>query len=301
MLPRFMALIALAAVLGGCGFKQEPTGPLPLFPQTARDALGRDVRIEAAPEAIVSLDPGLTAAAFALGSGKLVIGRSGQEAYPQAALALPVMMRKGEPDIKALRRAAPDLILAPASIVPTVDDANRLALRVGANVYVVQANTVEGVKEDILDLGLMTGRAERSREVVAGIDAELARVREAVEGVPKVRTFVDAGFLYTIDPDELPGDLLRLAGGVNVAADAKPGTQLSQTDIRTAAPEAWISIAGQGWTPAEVKSKPALKDIPAVQRDTISEIGRATLFDDGPRVARSLAVIANAIHPDLDL
>jgi cobalamin transport system substrate-binding protein len=301
MLPRLVALIALAAALGGCGFKEEPTGPLPLFPQTARDALGREVRIDAAPQRIVSLDPGMTAASFALGAGDLVKGRSGRESYPKAALRLPVMISQGEPDIKALRRANPDLILAPATILKTRDDANRLALRVGANVYVVRAVSVEGVAEDILELGLMTGRAERSREVVAEIEAELARVRDAVDGLPRVPTFVDAGFRFTIDPDELPADLLRLAGGVNVAADATPGTQLSLADLRTAAPEAWISISGQGLTPNELKSNPGLKNLPAVQSGTIAEIERATLFDDGPRVAHSLALIATAIHPDLQL
>jgi ABC-type Fe3+-hydroxamate transport system substrate-binding protein len=122
-----------------------------------------------------------------------------------------------------------------------------------------------------------------------------------VDGLPRVPTFVDAGFRFTIDPDELPADLLRLAGGVNVAADATPGTQLSLADLRTAAPEAWISISGQGLTPNELKSNPGLKNLPAVQSGTIAEIERATLFDDGPRVAHSLALIATAIHPDLQL
>ncbi|MDX6534978.1 MAG: cobalamin transport system substrate-binding protein [Gaiellales bacterium] len=302
MLPRLVALIALAAVLAGCGFKEEPIGPLPLFPQTARDSLGREVRIDVAPQRIVSLDPGMTATVFALGAGKLVEGRSGRETYPKGALKPPVMITpQGEPDIKALRRAKPDLILAPATLVPTKDDANRLALRIGANVYVVRADSVDGVREDILELGLMTGRAERSREVVAGIDAELTRVRDAVAGLPKVPAFVDAGFRYTIGPDDLPADLLRLAGGVNVAADARRGTQLTVADLRTAAPEAWISIKGQGLTPEELKSNPGLKNLPAVQSGTISEIDRATLFDDGPRVARSLVLIATAIHPDLQL
>jgi iron complex transport system substrate-binding protein len=302
MLPRLVALIALAAALGGCGFKQEPTGPLPLFPQSARDALGREVRLDAAPQKIVSLDPGMTATAFALGAGDLIMGRSGRETYPKGAMRAPVMITAhGQPDIKALRRATPDLILAPATLVATTEAANRLALRVGANVYVLRADTVSGVRDDILELGLMTGTAERARTVVAGIDTELKRVRQAVAGLPEVPTFVDAGFRYTIAPGTLPEDMLRLAGGVNAAADATPGKQLTAADLRTAAPEAWISIKGQGLAPAELKSSPALKNLPAVTNGAISEIERATLFDDGPRVAHSVALVAAAIHPDLRL
>jgi iron complex transport system substrate-binding protein len=301
MLPRLVALIAIAALLGGCGFKQEPTGALPLFPQTVRDALGREVRIDTAPRSVVSLDPGMTAAAFELGSGSLITGRSGAETYPKDALKPPVMLSQGEPDIKALRRVSPDLILAPMKVVPTAEDANRLALRIGANVYVVRGTTVDGVLEDTLQLGLMTGKAEQSRSIVAGIDAELARIHGAVSGLPKVPTFVDVGFRYTIDPEQLPGDLLRLAGGVNVAADASPGTRIRLADLLSAAPQAWISVKGQGWTAKELRSRPGLKGLPAVRDGRIAELGRATLYDDGPRVARSLARIATAIHPDLRL
>jgi iron complex transport system substrate-binding protein len=302
MLPRLVALIALAAALGGCGFKHEPTGPLPLFPQTAQDAYGREVRIDAAPQRIVSLDPGMTASVFALGAADLVKGRSGKETYPKQALRVPVLLTpQGEPDVKALRRAKPDLILVPATLVASKDDANRLAGRLAANVYVVRAESVAGVREDILQLGLMTGRVERAREVVAKVDAAVQHVTEAVAALPKVPTFVDAGFRFTIKPDALPADLLRLAGGINVAADAGPGAQLTLAELRTAAPQAWISIAGQGLTPQEVKSNPGLKSIPAVQSGAIAEVDRGVLFDDGPQVGRSLAEVAAAIHPDLQL
>ena len=91
MLPRVTALALIVLLCSSCGFKSEPTGALPAYPQTVRDALGRQVHIDTAPHRIVSLDPGVTAALYSIGAEKLLVGRSGLETYPKRSLNLPVM------------------------------------------------------------------------------------------------------------------------------------------------------------------------------------------------------------------
>src|SRR5207248_859587 len=95
MPTRLILLAALALLCASCGFKQEPTGVLAAYPQSVRDALGHEVRIDAAPSKIVSLDPGMTAAMYELGAQKLLVGRSGAETYPKQAMHLPVMVKNG--------------------------------------------------------------------------------------------------------------------------------------------------------------------------------------------------------------
>ena len=68
MLPRVTALALIVLLCSSCGFKPEPTGALPAYPQTVRDALGRQVHIDTAPRRIVSLDPGMTAALYRIGA-----------------------------------------------------------------------------------------------------------------------------------------------------------------------------------------------------------------------------------------
>src|SRR4051812_47060019 len=75
-------LLALALMGSSCGFKHEPLGDLPAYPQTVRDGLNREIHVDTAPKRIVSLDPGMTSALYAIGAGNLAAGGSGQESYP---------------------------------------------------------------------------------------------------------------------------------------------------------------------------------------------------------------------------
>ena len=72
-------LAALALAASACGMKSEPVGVLPSFPRSAQDGAGRTVTVKAQPTRIVSLDPGLTETAFALGADADVVAASGSE------------------------------------------------------------------------------------------------------------------------------------------------------------------------------------------------------------------------------
>ena len=111
---RLLAVLIPLLVATGCGFKPEPIGSLPSFPQGVTDGLGRRVTVHAQPRRVVSLDPGLTETAYAVGAGGAVVAASGREQYPAAALRLPrAGAADGSPNIARLRRLHPDLVLAP--------------------------------------------------------------------------------------------------------------------------------------------------------------------------------------------
>ncbi len=285
-----------------CGFKHEPLGNLPAFPQTVRDALNREVHIDTAPKRIVSLDPGMTSALYSIGAGDLAVGGSGQESYPAAATKLPDMLTgDGQIDAGAIRHATPDIVLVPASLVPTTDDANKLQLSVAANVYVVRATTVAGVMDDIASLGLMTDHAEQARQVATGIQSAVDAVTTAVSSQPRVKTFVDVGLRFTIEPGAMPSDLIRLAQGENVAAEVNPSGAFTVAELTAAAPEVYLSVTGQGASLADLRRNKKLAQLPAVQQKRVAEIPQATLYEDGPRVGDALAAIARALHPGITI
>jgi iron complex transport system substrate-binding protein len=295
-------LLALALLSSSCGFKHEPLGDLPAYPQTVRDGLNREIRIDTAPKRIVSLDPGMTSALYSIGAGKLAVGGSGQESYPAAAVKLPDMLTGGgEIDVKAVRHAAPDILLVPASLAPTTDDANKLQIRVAATVYVVRATSAAGVSDDISSLGLMTDHADRARIVATSIQSAVDAVTKAVSSQPRVKTFVDVGLRYTIEPGAMPSDLIRLAQGENVAVEANPSGPFTIADLTAAAPEVYLSVAGQGATLTDLRRSKKLALLPAVQQHHVTEIPQATLYEDGPRVADALAEIARALHPGITI
>jgi cobalamin transport system substrate-binding protein len=299
MLPRVIALALIAVLCASCGFKQEPTGPLPAFPTSVHDALGREVRIDTAPHRIVSLDPGMTSALYALGAQKLLVGRNGAETYPKSVRSLPAMVKGDRPDLPKIEKAHADLIIAPLSLVPTAAAANRLEQKAAALVYVVDTSSIAQVQSNIGQLGLMTGTAVAARALQGSVAASVARVRNAVQGKSPARAFVDIGLRYTIDPNGLTADLLRTAGGVNVAASGDASQAASRSDLRALAPDVYISQQGDGATLHDLRADKGTAGLPAVQSGRVVQLPASVLDEDGPRIGQALAAIARALHPGI--
>jgi cobalamin transport system substrate-binding protein len=300
MRARLAILLGLVAIAAGCGERSEPIGALPVFPQTATDALIREVDVTEAPKRIVSLDPGLTDAAFQIGAGPLVVGGTGDETRPTQATRLPSMLDdSGVPDIKAIRKKAPDLVVVPSGMVTTKADADQLANKIGANVYVSDDTSVNAIEHDILQLGLMTGHSGEARGVYSDMQRRIDAITSQFKGQPAVPVFIDRGYRYTIPPDGLAADLVKLAGGENVAGAADPNTPVSPADLRTAAPQVYIAQAGTGVTLEGLRRSPATRTIPAIQQRNFAIIPESVLEATGPEVVHSLETLARDIHPDL--
>jgi iron complex transport system substrate-binding protein len=301
MPTRLTLLAALALLCASCGFKHEPTGVLAAYPQSVRDAIGHEVRVDAAPKKIVSLDPGATAAMYALGAEKLLVGRSGAETYPKQAMHLPVMVKDGKPDLKAIEKAQPDVVLVPAAMAPTIGDVDQLQTKLASLVYVVGGTSAARVEDDITELGLITNRAAAGRRLASGIQSAVKRIHTAVAGEPAVPVFVDQGFGYTIDPTGLTGDLLRLAGGTNVASEADPSQRVTGTQLAQLAPQVYISAGDAGATLKQLKQRNATAQLPAVLDGRVVQVPTSVLTEDGPRLPLALARLAKLLHPDASI
>ena len=292
-------LAALALAAAACGMKPEPVGVLPSFPRNVQDGQGRSVTMAAQPTRIVSLDPGLTETAFAVGAGDDVVAASGAESYPAAARRLPVALgTDGRPDVKQIRRLHPDLILAPATLA---SEATGLAGQLHVPVYVGGNGTLHDIEHDVAQVGVLTGFAERGRTLVGHMQQRVGAIRQAVGSQAPVRVFVDNGFFYTIDPNGPAGDLIELAGGVDVAADAQLGKPYPLSKLRAAKPQAYLAVTGRGTTLAGLRKSPATKHLPAVRSGRFLLIDPTALTDRGPRIVATLREIAHVLHPSAPL
>lgn len=292
-------LAALALAAPACGFKSEPVGALPSFPRTVQDGHGRTVTVKAQPGRIVSLDAGLTETAFAVGAGGDVVAASGDESYPPTARRLPVALdSSGQPEAGRIRRLHPDLLLAPASLAGAATD---LGAQLHVPVYVGGDGTLRGIEHDVSQVGVLTGFAVRGRTLVQNMQERVAAIRRAVGAEPAVPVFVDNGFFYTIDPTSPAGDLISLAGGVDVAADAVPGKPYPLSKLREAKPQAYLAVAGRGTTLAGLRTSNATKRLPAVRSGRFLLIDAAALTDRGPRIVATLRQIARVLHPSAPL
>jgi iron complex transport system substrate-binding protein/vitamin B12 transport system substrate-binding protein len=222
-----------------------------------------------------------------------VVGRSGAETYPRAALHVPVVGANVQSPGR-IAAAGPDLVVAPDTV--SEDAARTLAARTGAPVYVAGPQTIAGIQHDVLALAGLMGSAERGQRLVRRMRRQLATVRAEVRGEPRVPVFVDRGDRFTVPPDGIAAAEIAAAGGRDAAADADPGAPYPAARLARAAPRVYLASAGTT-TLAQLRAAPATRRLPAVRAGRFQAVPPQSLTDTGPRVARTVRRLAAILHP----
>jgi iron complex transport system substrate-binding protein len=276
------------------------------FPLTLTDDLGREVTLPAMPERVVSLAPSNTEILFAVGAGDQVIGVTQYCNYPSEARDREQIGGFSAKTISVEKIVAlePDLVLAAGEIhQPVIEALDQL----NVPVYSLDPNTLDDVFTGVELVGQLTGHEEEADQVVAEMKDRVESVAERVATVPKEDRLSVYWEVFdeprmTTGPSTFTGQLIELAGGVNIFADVSEAyPQISDEEVigRNPAVVMGPDTMGDKLTIETVAQRPGWDQVDAVQD------GRIYLFDgdmvarSGPRLAQVLEVMAKALYPDL--
>ena len=290
-----LAGLLLAALTPGCGERPEPTGALPqTYPVTVRGLGEQPVALQARAERIVALDPGTAEIVAALGAGKRLVGVPGDYAGARADDAVFVAGTNGQADIGAATETRADLVATTGASDPI--DAREIAEELDAALYVQPDRSVADVARAAIELGYLVGAPVEARRLVESLGADVRRVQDGVAALPPVRAFVDTGFLVTIARRSLASDLLRRAGGVDVAGPGAKPRAYDLCEVVRLRPDVFIHLT----EPHEGPLEPPAFDRCRRRGGEIRyvEIRADLVTRAGPRLGTALAEIARALHPD---
>ena len=127
------------------------------------------------------------------------------------------------PDMEVITSLEPDYIISVNSLEADLGDQFKAT---GATTYFADLSSYEGLKTTITDLGALFGTEDAASAVIAGLEEKEANVEAEVEGkeAPTVLIIFGAGDSFMAASDSTyVGNLVRLAGGVNVVTDAPSG------------------------------------------------------------------------------
>jgi iron complex transport system substrate-binding protein len=292
--------ITLIALLVGCGKTQPAPTATPVAPITVMDDVGNTVTLNSEPQRIISLAPANTEILYALGLGDRVVGVTEYCNYPPEAAEKPKVGGFSDVDLEQVVGLEPDLVLATSlhtsEVVPALQER-------GVPVFVVDPQTVLGVLETIRTIGHITGKDQAAGALTSQMQEGINAVQETIKDAPRPRVFWELGpELYTAGPGSFLNDLIVMAGGENVAADAEsPWPQLSLEAIVLKDP-AIVVLADHnyGETAETVTLRPGWGNITAVREGRIVELTDDDIFSrPGPRIVEGLEFLAQAFHPDL--
>jgi len=276
------------------------------FPLTVVDGHGRTVTVDQAPQRIVSIAPSATEILFALGCGDRVVGVDDYSNYPPEALEKERVGPYYPPNIEMIVGLTPDLVLGLAfehhEAAGHMED-------LGVNVVLLPAGGVEDVLTAIELVGRVAGADDRGQELASSLRTRIEAIRRVVDRVPqedrpRVYYEVWSDPLMTVGPGSLIAEVIDIAGGCNIAADAEMEyPTLSPETIIDRDPEIIIYPllhgSATGTTPEDFAARPGWDSISAVADRRIAGVNDDIVSRPGPRVAQAIEELAKTFHPRL--
>ena len=265
------------------------------FPVELTDDSGVELRLARRPTRIVSLSPSATEILFALGLEEEVIGVTRYCDYPAAAKAKEKIgdLNLDYEKIVALR---PDLILAVGNM-PAQSLARLRSL--GLAVLAYSPTDLASVMGAVETIGLATGRQQAARELTAAMRRRVQAVRDKLATLvetEKPRVFVEIWIdpVMTAGPGTFTAELIRLAGGRDIATDAKPWSPFSQELVLARNPQIIISQCGSA---AQIVKRPGWETLAAVRDGRVHDVDQNLFSRPGPRLVEALEILARLLHP----
>ena len=267
-------------------------------PLVVADSDGVELEFAEPPTRIVSFSPAATEILFAIGAGEQVIAVDEWANYPADVENLE-RVKYIDPDPERVLALDPDLLLMATAQQPQVEQLRSLGLNVMFN---IEPDSIEGVLDQILLFGQITGHNAEAEALVADMRDRIAAVEAVVADVEQgPRVFYElSSELYTAAPDTFIGGSLELLKAENIAAGAETAfPQLTAEALIDANPEV-VLLADHVWGEdlETVSARPGWDAVDAVINERVYGVDPDTGNRPGPRVVESLEEIARLLYPE---
>lgn len=272
------------------------------FSATFTDEVGRKVELPTPPQRIVSVAPSVTEVLFALSLGEKVVGVSTYCNYPPEALKKEKVGGYITPSLEKIIALRPDLVIGTAdgNLKTFVNKLTGL----GIPVYITSPRSLSGVITSIQHIGDATFSQLAAKRLVESMKRKIETVQEKVQGRPRPRVLHVMAYdpLISSGKRTFVDDLIRIAGGINIAESAKgKHPRYSMEEVIAQDPEVIILSSMKSKDPLAEQRQwwGRWKEISAVRFGRIYVIDADLIHRPSPRIVDGLEEMAKAIHPEV--
>ena len=258
-----------------------------------------------APKRIICGSPAVTEIVFALGCGDRVVGVSDYTAFPPEAQQKPRIGGSINPNRERLLAARPDSIVTQGRH----DALSAFATTYGVRFLAIKLDTLADLYTSIHAISTLLGVPEQGRRLEAELRATLGTIAQRCSAMPPKRVLLlfgrtpgDLTGLNTVGANTFLNEIISLAGGTNIFADATGlYPHVSKEAILVRQPEVILELHPDGLSEAArtrlTADWVALAQTPAIQQAPLRYLTNDCLQIPGPRVGEIAQAFANAINP----
>ena len=312
-----LLVITMMLTFSACGQQNAPQGSVPAasdataagsyYPITVTDQAGRLVTIEKEPQRLISSYYITTSLLMALELDVRLVGVEDNAGLRPiyglsnpGILELPSIGTAKELDLEACAALTPDLAILPMKVKDSAEDLEAL----GIAVLLVNPESQELLNEMIRIVAAATNTEVKAEELIDFIEIQEEYLAEILAGVdaPGVYLAGNSSFLSTAGNSMYQADMIRLAGGRNVAGEIEDTywAQIDYEQLITWDPEYIILPSSAKYTVADVMEDPNLSGCRAVVNGNVYQIPGDAESWDSPVPGSILGALwlANVLHPD---
>lgn len=314
-MKRILSLILIVAMLlsfTACAGSRSPeeTGSAtsaPHYPLTLTDQAGREVTLEAEPQRLVSGYYISSSLLIALELDDRMVGieaKANKRAiYSLAAPALIDLPNVGtakEFDLEGCVALEPDLVILPLKLKNAAQTLETL----GINVLLVNPENQALLTEMIHLIAAATNTEAKAQALLDYTATQEAYLSSALAGATAPRVYLagNSSMLNTAGNAMYQADLIRLAGGINVAdsIDDSYWVEIDYEQLLVWNPDYIILASDADYTVEDVLSDPNLAHCTAVANNHVYQIPNKAEAWDSPVPGGILGALwlANILHPD---
>ena len=278
------------------------------YPVTVLDHAGREVVIEEEPQKLVSGYYISTSLLIALDLEEKLVGieaKANKRAiYALAApelIDLPNVGTAKEFDLEGCAALEPDLVILPIKLKGAVETLEGL----GIDVLLVNPENQELLNGMIDLIAEATNTEAKAQELLDFTDAQENFLAETLTGAeaPGVYLAGNSNMLSTAGDAMYQSDMIRLAGGVNVAAGIEDTywVEIDYEQLLNWDPAYMILASDADYTVEDVLADPNLADCAAVVNGNVYQLPSKAEAWDSPVPSGILGALwlANVLHPEL--
>lgn len=273
---------------------------------TFTDDLGNEIVLTGTAQRIVSLAPSITENLFAIGAGAQVVGRTDYCDYPEEAKSLPSIggFSSDSISVESIIALDPDLVIGgstyQADVIKTLQNA-------GIPAFVSQPANLSEIADSLLLFGKITGHVIEATTAANNMRARVDAVKQSVSGIPtsqRPTVFYEVWNepLMSSNGSTVVGELIDLAGGVNIFADLPDEyPTVSVEQIVEVDPQFIIGPSSHGdqMTAEVIGRREGWENLTAVKNKAIYIVDGNIVSHASPRIVIVLEEFAKILHPDL--
>lgn len=265
---------------------------------TVIDHVGRAVTVAQPVERIVSIASAATETLYAIGCGDLVVGVDNYSDYPPEAKNKPDVGTGSSLNVEKVLGLEPDLVVAWWYNEEAIANLESQEVPVLA----INPESVEDVMDTIKLLGLIADHTSEAEGLVASMKADIDEVTSKTAGLPRAQRplvyYELSTPMKTTGPGTFTDELIRMAGGINLAADEPIRYPILSSEYIIDRNPDVIVVVDYGSPIDEVKARDGWANIDAVKDNRVYQID-THLVTSNPRLVQGLEQFARWFHPDL--